>query len=244
MIRFVSVLFSVMLLVFVHGVYAQDGTLRSTQFRIKTGNVNFGSGTPSSTSYSLGTTLGQIAAQEFSSSGYVVKAGFQYIHSIIPFGLSISDTSITLGTLAPDTPATATTDVSVSFGGAGQYLVTAEEIGPMTSQGSDTISDTACNGGAQTCTESSADVWTSSTAYGFGYSMSGDGAPADFIDATYFRPFANSLATESPEVVMSSNNVTASGEDTATMTFKALISSTQPAGTYTTVIRFVATPSY
>lgn len=244
MIRLVSLALVIVMLACVNRVQAQDGTLRSTQFRIKTGNVNFGSGTPSSTSYSLGTTLGQIAAQEFSSSGYVVKAGFQYIHSIIPFEFTISDTSITLGTLAPDTPSTATTDLTVSFGGAGQYLVTAEEIGPMTSQASDTISDTTCNGGAQTCSESSANVWTSSSAYGFGYSMSGDGAPSDFINSTYFRPFPNSLVAESPEVVMSANDVTASGDDTSTMTFKALISSVQPAGTYSTVIRFVATPSY
>ena len=223
--------------------HAQDGTMRSNQFRVKTGNINFGSGAPTSTNYNLGTTVGQLAANEFSSSGYVVKAGFQYVHSIIPFTFSISDTSIDLGALTPQTASTATTDLGVSFGGAGQYQVTAVEVGPMSTQsGSETIPDTTCNGGAQTCSESSADVWDSTTAYGFGYNMSGDGVPADFTDSTYYRPFPDSTAAENPQVVMSSTNVTKS--QTATVTFKANISNIQPAGSYSTVIKFVATPSY
>ena len=142
--------------------------MKSVQYRIDFGNVNIGSNLEDSDNYSLGTTLGQLAANEFSSSGYVVKAGFQYIHSIIPFAFSISDLSIALGTLTPNTPSTATTDLTVSFGGAGAYQVTAEEIGPLdTASGSDVIIDTSCNGGGQTCTESTANVWNSASAYGF-----------------------------------------------------------------------------
>lgn len=224
-------------------LYAQDGTIRSNQYRIKTGNINFGSGTPSSSSYNLGTTVGQIAANEFSSTGYTVKAGFQYIHSIIPFTFSISDTSIELGSLTPQTPSTATTNLGVSFGGSGQYQVTAVELGPLsTFSGSETIPDTSCNGGAETCTESAADVWNSASAYGFGYNVSGDGKPSDFVDSTYFRPFPDSDSAESPEVVMSSTNVTTS--QTSTVTFKANVSNIQEAGTYQTIIKFVATPSF
>lgn len=231
------------LLSYASPIHAQSGTMNSTQFRVKTGNINFGSGTPSSASYNLGTTVGQLAANQFSSTGYIVKAGFQYIHSIIPFTFSISDTTIELGTLTPQTPSTATADLDVSFGGAGQYQVTAAEVGPLTTQsGSDTIPDTSCNGGAQTCTESSADVWNSTSAYGFGYNMSGDGIPSDFIDGTYFRPFPDLNAAESPQVVMSSTNVTTSS--TSTITFKANISTTQAAGSYYTVVKFVATPSF
>lgn len=225
-------------------VHAQeDATMRSTQYRVKFGNLNSASGTPSSSSYDLGTTLGQLAANEFSSSGYTVKAGFQYIHSIIPFTFSISDTSIEFGTLTAQTPATQTTDLQVSFGAAGEYVVTAVEIGPLdTAGGSESIPDTECNGGAQTCTETSASVWDSTSAYGFGYNVSGDGAPADFIDGTYYRPFPDSDLAENPATVMTSSNVTTS--DTATVTFKTNISATQAAGSYSTVIKFVATPSY
>lgn len=215
----------------------------SSQFRIKYGNVNFGSTDSNSASYDLSTTNGQLAANEFSSSGYIVKAGFQYWHSIIPFGFAISDTSIELGTLAPQTPSTGTTTLTVNFGGAGQYQVTAVEVGTLqTANGSNTIPDTTCNGGAQTCTETSANVWNSSTAYGFGYNMSGTSIPGDFTNGTYYRPFPDSLLSEAPAVVMTSSNVTASSQ--STVTFKANISNTQAAGSYQTLVKFVATPSF
>lgn len=217
--------------------------MKSVQYRIDFGNVNIGSNQETSNNYRLGTTLGQLAANEFSSSGFVVKAGFQYVHSIIPFAFSISDISIALGTLTPNTPSTATTDLTVSFGGAGAYQVTAEEIGPLdTPSGSDVIIDTSCNGGGQTCTETTANVWDSTSAYGFGYNMSGTGAPAGFTNATYFKRFPDALLAEDPAVVMSSSNVTASS--TSTVTFKANISPVQAAGSYRTLIRFIATPSY
>src|SRR3989338_523023 len=215
----------------------------SGQYRIQFPNVNFGSNNQSSANYDLSTTIGQLAAKEFSSSGYIVKAGFQYLHSIIPFTFSISDISIDLGSLTPDTPSTATTTLTVTFGGAGQYQVTAVEVGPLTTlSGGDTIPDTSCNGGAQTCTESSAHVWTSSTAYGFGYNMSGNDIPADFVNSTYYRPFADSTAPENPVTVMSNSNITESS--ISTVTFKANVSNIQPAGSYQTVIKFVATPSF
>src|SRR3989338_310427 len=226
------------------GVLASNtDNMESSQYRIRFGNINFGSNNQSSSSYQLGTTAGQFAANEFSSSGYIVKAGFQYIHSIIPFTFSISDTTIDLGTLIAQTPSTATADLTVAFGSAGSYQVTAEEIGPLqTSSGSSTIPDTSCNGGAQTCTESSANVWTSTSAYGFGYNMSGTSIPSDFINSTYFRPFPDSTAADSSQVVMSSANVTTSS--TSTITKKTNISGSQGAGAYRTVIRFIATPGF
>ncbi|MBP9797830.1 hypothetical protein KBC70_01660 [Candidatus Woesebacteria bacterium] len=225
------------------GGNAHADEMKSVQYRIDFGNVNIGSNQETSSNYKLGTTLGQLAANQFSSSGYVVKAGFQYVHSIIPFAFSISDISIALGTLTANTPATATTDLTVSFGGAGAYQVTAEEIGPLdTPSGSDVIIDTSCNGGGQTCTETTANVWDSASAYGFGYNMSGTGAPAGFTNATYFKRFPDALLAETPEVVMSSSNVTASS--TSTVTFKANISPVQAAGSYRTLIRFIATPSF
>lgn len=222
---------------------ARAVNMDSSQFRIRYGNVNFGSTDSTSTNYDLSTTNGQLAAKEFSSSGYIVKAGFQYWHSIIPFSFTISDTSIELGSLTPQTPATASTNLTVSFGGAGQYQVTAIEVGALrTADGGNTIADTACNGGAQTCTETSSNVWNSSTAYGFGYNMSGTGVPGDFTNNTYFRPFPDISLGETPATVMSSTNITTSSQ--STVTFKVNVSSTQPAGTYQTLVKFVATPSF
>lgn len=217
--------------------------MESPRFQIDNANVNSASGDKSSAGYKLSDTIGQAAAGQFSSSGYIVKAGFQYIHSIIPFEFSISDINVSLGTLVPETPSTATTILSVSFGSAGQYQVTAIEEGPLkTLNGSSSIPDTVCDGGLQTCNESTAKTWTSNSAYGFGYNMSGDDVASDFLSSSHFRPFPDRTAAESPAVIMTNTNV---GRDRqATLTFKANISSIQPAGSYQTVVNFVATPGF
>lgn len=228
--------------------------MESSLYQIKYGNVNIGALHPTSANYSLSTTIGQTAAQEFSSSGYIVKAGFQYWHSIVPFTFSISDNTINLGSLLPDTPSTATTNLSVSFGAAGNYQVTAVEEGPLQTMGGEVIDDTSCDSGS--CDETTAAAWTSNSTYGFGYKMSGEDVPATFTTcgANCYRRFANSQAlptAETPVVVMSSNNVTvdltSKPKDIihqSTVTFKANVSGNQAAGSYQTVINFVAIPTY
>ena len=214
----------------------------SSRFKIESANVEVAGGNKTSSSYKLADTVGQLAAGQYSSDGYIVKAGFQYLHSIIPFRFSISNINIALGTLVPSVPSTATTNLTVYFGGAGQYQVTAIEEGPLKTQSGNAIADTICDGGGNTCSESLAKVWSSTSAYGFGYGMSGNDIPADFIDATYYRPFPDRTAAESPATVMTSASVGKNRQ--ATVTFKTNISSIQQAGSYQTVINFVATPSY
>lgn len=216
--------------------------MNSSRFNMESANVEIAGGNKSSNNYKLADTVGQLAAGQYSSDGYIVRAGFQYLHSIIPFRFSISNINIAFGTLIPSTPATATTNLTVYFGGAGQYQVTAIEEGPLKTQPGVAIADTICNGGANTCTESLAKVWSATSAYGFGYGMSGNDIPTDFIDSTYYRPFPDRTAAESPATVMSSINVGKSRQ--STVTFKANVSSIQQAGSYQTVINFVATPSY
>ncbi|KKQ24131.1 MAG: hypothetical protein US40_C0011G0046 [Candidatus Roizmanbacteria bacterium GW2011_GWC2_37_13] len=217
-------------------------SMESSRFRIESANTSSAAGNKSSDNYKLSDTIGQLAAGEFSSTGYVVKAGFQYLHSIIPFRFSISDINIALGTLTPNTSSTATTVLSVYFGGAGQYQVTAIEEGALKTLSGNSVPDTSCDGGAETCSESQAKTWSSSTAYGFGYNMSGNDVPADFISGTQYRPFPDRTAAESPVVIMSSSDVGKNRQ--STMTFKANISPIQPAGSYQTIINFVATPSF
>lgn len=218
-------------------------SMNSSQYKIESASVSNAAGEKSSENYYLSDTLGQLAAGEFSSTGYVIKAGFQYLRPGIPFQFSISNTRIDLGTLIPNTPSTAQTTLTVSFGGAGQYTVTAQEIGPLsTLNGSNYIEDTQCDGGSNTCNETLAKPWTSNSAYGFGYNMSGDDIPSDFINSNYFRPFPDRLQNEPPVEVMSSPNVGKNRQ--AIVTFKVNISSIQPAGSYQTIINFTAVPSY
>lgn len=240
--QFLNISLLVILATFIHApVYALN--MESSQFMIQGGNVNIGAKDQDSTNYNLSSTLGQSAANQFSSAGYIVKAGFQYIHSIIRFRFTVSNTNINFGSLNSDTPVTATTNLTVNFGGAGQYLVTAAEEDKLrTITAANNIPDTSCDGGVNTCTISTAKPWTSSAAYGFGYNMSGNDIPATFTNSTYFRPFANTANGDNPVTVMS--NVDVGKNRSSTMTLKVNVSSIQAAGTYQTIIHFVATPSY
>ena len=103
----------------------------SSRFKMESANIEIAGGNKSSTSYKLADTVGQLAAGQYSSTGYVVKAGFQYLHSIIPFRFLFPTSISAFGTLVPGTPSTATTNLTVYFGGAGQYQVTAIEEGPL-----------------------------------------------------------------------------------------------------------------
>ncbi len=220
-------------------VQAQE-RIESDNYRIIFPNFNSGAGIPASDNYSLNTTLGQTAPGLFSSTGFRVKSGFQYISSIIPFSFSISDIQKNFGVLTPNTPSTSTSTIIVSAGGAGSYSIKAFENNPLqTPGGADTIIDTLCD---TTCSETTAGSWTSSTKYGFGFNMSGNDVPTDFTNSNYFRQFSDISNAETPATIMNSANV--GRERTATITYKVNVSDVQPAGTYQNVITFIAVPGY
>jgi hypothetical protein len=220
-------------------VHAQ-AEITSPNYIIQMPNLNSGAGIPYSTNYGVGTTIGQTAAGLFTSSGYYVKSGFQYIYSIIPFSFTISSISINLGHLVPQTPSTASETLTVSSAGAGGYQVVASENHPLQVLGSaKTISNTNCN---TSCTITTAGVWNLNSKYGFGFNMSGTDIPADFTDLTYFRPFADRSISQTPQVVMSSIYVGANRQ--STVTYKVNIAGTQAAGVYNNIIMYTAIPSY
>ena len=239
--RLKVIAFLFLLIVFVKPVGADN--YESERYRIQYGAVNIGGeNQTSSGGYNLSVSLGQNAAGEFQSSGYVVKAGFQYLHSIIPFRFTISNTNMNFGTLVPQIAATQQAILTVSFGGAGAYQVTAQEETPLKTLASVTIPDTTCDSESNPCTETNAKQWQKPTAYGFGFNMTGDDTPSDFQDSGYYRPFPDLFSKETPETVMTSANVGKNRQ--STVTFKVNISPLQAAGSYQTMVKFVATPSY
>ena len=214
-------------------------TMSSESYKIIFGNFNITAGTKTSSSYTLTDTVGQTAAGEFNSSGYTVKAGFQYLYALYDFSFSISDLSIDFGSLTPGTPATATNVLTVSAPGVG-YAVSVFENHPLESENGDQIPDTTCDDGS--CTEAQAAPWTLNTTYGFGFNLSGDDVASDFVNGNYFRQFANQAGGESPQVIMSSSQ--AGKNRQATVTYKVNIGGDQAAGDYSNYLVFVATPSY
>lgn len=230
-------------------ILAQE-KVRSTDYNIQFPNLNSGAGIPSSSNYTLNSTLGQTVQGIFSSSGYTVRSGFQYIQTIIPFTFELSKTLINFNTLTPGTPSTDNMDLTVKAGGAGGYSVKVIENHQLRKSTDLTvIPDTQCDTGP--CTESSAENWTSSSTYGFGYNMQGDDVPGDFATSNDYRPFPDESAPDSPATVMTKSEVTWDypnnawpWESIATITYKVNISSTQPAGLYQNVITFIAIPSF
>ena len=221
---------------------ASAQTMRSNNYEIRMGNTNMTAGKKSSTNYKLSDTVGQTSPGLYSSTGYKVGAGFWYIKQIIPFSFTISNINLDFGILTANTPKTSTNVLTVSAGGAGGYQITAFENHPLKSASDNYIADTLGDDG--TASETTAAVWTQNTTYGFGFNMSGDDVPADFVDTTYFRQFADPTASppEDPQIVMSSGSVTRQSQ--ATATYKINISGLQEAGRYQNQIIFIATPIY
>jgi len=216
--------------------------MRSNSYRVQWGNINIGSGKQNSGSYNVTYTMGQIAPGQFGETGYIVRAGFQYIHSIIPFSFSISDLSIAFGSLTPQALTTDTNVLTVGAGGTGGYQVLAYEDHPLRldTNSNVNIANTVCDNGNGTKT--SAEVWQQTSTYGFGFNMSGDDIPTDFTDSTYFRPFADWETDGAGEEVMASSAVTKSSQ--ATVTYQVNVDTTQEAGNYSNAIVYIAVPRY
>ena len=113
----------------------------------------------------------------------------------------------------------------------------------------DTVRDTTCDSG--TCSEIISGVWTSGSAYGFGFNaigvdvsgnVNGLGTNSIFTDSTYFRQFANLTGGKSSQTVMTENSPVS--KHYARITYKAIIPGNQAAGAYKSSIVFTAVPKY
>jgi len=218
--------------------------LESDSYVIQFGNFNITSGKKTSASYAVTDTVGQTGAGQYGaygSSAYFVGGGFQYIYQIGTFGFTISDLNIPLGQLTPGVHSTRTNTLTISTRGAGGFTVYAYAVSPLrTLDDQAEIPNTTCDDGS--CTISNASPWILPTIAGFGFNADGDTAATDFIDATYFRPFANQEDLEPMQVVMTSPNI--AKDESVTITYKAGITGSQSAGNYQTDIIYVAVPGY
>lgn len=218
--------------------------LESDSYVIQFGNFNIGSGERDSTSYKVTDTSGQTAAGpfgEYGSTDYFIGSGFQYIYQIQRFSFSLSKTNIDLGVLTAGSHNTDSHTATITTRGAGGYQVFVYEEQPLTSVASaEIIPNTTCDTGS--CTYTTAGVWTNTAVGGFGYSVTGDNVNPDFIDSTYFKPFADASVSEPMEMIMSSTDLAT--QESSTITYKAGITGVQAAGQYATNVVFIAVPGY
>lgn len=213
-------------------------TMSNDQYKLKGGNFNSISGDVSGSGYKLSETSGGEAYGLYSGTNYKVKAGFQYIRVKIPFSFTISQTLIDFGTLTATNPVTRTTDLTVNSESAKGFSVIASENQPLTSSSS-AIPDTTCDSG--TCNSTNVGQWLGTLTYGFGYrcdDLSGTNCASGFLE-NHYKPFPLSpnLAT-----IMSS---TKGGRGKKSqITYKVNVSASQPAGTYTNFVTYIASPGY
>jgi hypothetical protein len=220
-------------------VFAQN--LESDSYIIQFGNFNVTSGAKGSASYNLTDTVGQVGSGPYSSTSYFVGAGFQYIYQIGEFSFSLSKTLIDFGELIIGIHSTDSHTINISTKGAGGYSVYAYELHPLRHQnGIIDIPNTTCDN--NDCDHINAATWVNESIPGFGYNMSGDDVPSEFVSGDFFKSFADDEASEDMQVVMSSNDIANQRE--ATTLYKAGIDSNQAAGQYETAVVFVAVPGY
>lgn len=222
---------------------ARADNLSSPGYRVQMGTINITGGNKTGGGYKLSDTVGQTFQGLFSDSGYKVRAGFQYARTTKPFSFKIDRLAVSLGSLTPNLFTLATNTLTVGTGGAFGYSVKAiENHALQVGDTAVTIPDTACDP-ISACSINDATPWVSTTAYGFGYNISGDDVDiSDFVDSTYFRPFANNTLGHDPVIIMRKTGATENSA--ATVTYKVNISPTQTAGEYENAIQYLALPAY
>jgi hypothetical protein len=236
-------LFTFYVLGFTVAPVALAQTMSNADYMIRMGNLNSISGKPTGSGFKLSYTSGQTGPGLYSGTNYKVRAGFQYISSIIPFRFSITNNVIDFGIMSPTTPILRTSLLTISNGSAFGYQVTASQDHNLRANSSGAeIPPTACGDSGPSCTPTSAGPWTNSLTYGFGYrcdNNTGTDCDTQFSNSTYYKPFA---VSPSAVIVMTGANV--SRKKVTQITYKLNISGAQQAGLYTNVVNYIATPTF
>jgi len=226
-------------------VFASPARMDSEGYTIQMPTINMGGARKEGSGKVITDSMGQTAPGRYERDGYIVRAGFQYVYSMVPFSFTITSLNIDFGALMPNTPATASNQLIVSTGSAGGYQVSSFENTPLkVIDGADTIPNTICDDGL--CTQATGSAWINNNVYGFGYTASGDDVIYDLLEGKY-RQFADDSLNQTPGILMSRNTSTynpPSHTRTATITYKVNIDSSQAAGKYENAVTYVCVPRY
>jgi hypothetical protein len=239
-IKILFFIFCLSLIYHLSSIISLAQTFDSASYHIDWGNFNMTSGKKTSTNYQLTDTVGQNAPGKFTSTGYTVKAGFQYIYdSMQNFSFAISDIDLDFGSLTPNVGSTQTNTVTITTPSGKGYEIMAIANHQLQTINSSTIPATNCD---TSCSISTSGAWTQSNKHGFGFNATGDGTSAYFTDFTYYRPFADAFQNQQPITFMSENSAVT--DHSALITYKVNISPYQSAGFYENLINLIAVPKY
>lgn len=116
------------------------------------------------------------------------KDGFSALIGETPLRVNIQKSILDYGDMTDDVGKTAETPVKIIYTKDGGYSVYAGVR--VTTATNEMFNPTGCDYGIHKCFTALAAPWIMQEVSGYGYHIDGDGAAPDFIDQTYFRPFA------------------------------------------------------
>lgn len=229
-------------------------TMSNSQYIINLGNLNSISGQVSGGGTKLTFTSGETGAGLYTGTNYKLCAGFYggIFCNITPsatspatatFSFTIDPTTIAFGAVDPTFPVTRNNTLTVSSNQAFGYTVTAIENHPLRTPSGSVIPNTTCDTGL--CSATTAQSWSNTLTYGFGYrcdNVVGTDCVTDFSNSTFYKPFANLLLAQAAQSVMA-GTTSPLGRKTE-ITYKVNVATTQPPGTYSNTISYVATPNF
>ena len=215
--------------------------MQSTGYKVQMGNFNFTAGEKSSDNYQLRDTAGELSPGQSDSDTYTMLAGFEYVASIIPFSLTISNTAVDFGTLSSGVPESDTTDVTVTSGAAFGYKVTAIENSQLKLVPSVATYIVDTVGDSSDITPTNQGAWALNITVGFGYTLA-NLTGTDAVFTSGYRQFADASSSESPVNIMLKNGVTR--ESKVQVTYKVNIDGTQAAGNYENKIAYILTGTF
>ena len=170
-------------------------------------------------------------------------------------GLSTDQTKVDFGKLLPGNLLQRQTHLTVVGNHPLGYRLYAYQRTPFSLQRppanapDNLIPATHCDDG--TCTVDGAGSWQQSSTLGFGYTVSGEDAAADFAQGKAYRPFplVSATATTSSnltahQALIASSNLAAAGNRQLTISYQLSVPHATKPGLYLTSIDYMLIPNY
>ncbi len=165
--------------------------------------------------------------------------------------ITFDKTEIELTGLSPGILVQTDNNIAVTSNVPTGYAIYAQQDHPLYNQDlifgdivteRNSLRNTSCDN--NDCTATAAATWDNPDKAGFGYSVLGEDALADFAAGTKYRPFATATQTEAPIMIAYDQETTAYLVDRATQViYKAAAASDNESGIYTNMINYTFVPS-
>lgn len=229
--RLVFLLLSILFLLIIKPIYAQDYTIDGSVVPAISSQDLTPVVTPKPTLHGL-----------FTGKNYSIQVGFEDFDSERPFFFSVSENMIDYGQLLATDPVTRVNTLSISAATTLGFTVQAFEDHALISATGSFIPDTKCDNGI--CNDIVSQPWNGTLTYGFGYrcdpstSLGASLNPcvSSFLEPTSYRHFPKEAE---PQII-----IDAIKDSSAQISYKINISGSQATELYNNSVTFIAVPNF